>query len=94
MEQIETQILFVRNLPKDISKDKIIELFGDYGRVIQIRIGVEKSTAGSAFVVYDRVSGARKAIKRMNGYYLDNMYLNVGYWQPFDKFRLMMKRKQ
>ncbi|CAD25084.1 similarity to HYPOTHETICAL PROTEIN CGB0_HUMAN [Encephalitozoon cuniculi GB-M1] len=93
MDQIETQILFVRNLPKDVSKDKVVELFGEYGTIVQIRIGVEKNTAGSAFVVYSRVEGARKAMRRMNGYYLDGMYLNVGYWQPFDKFRLMMSRR-
>ncbi|AFN82520.1 hypothetical protein EROM_020450 [Encephalitozoon romaleae SJ-2008] len=93
MEQIDTQILFVRNLPKDVSKDKIIELFEEYGTIIQIRVGVEKNTAGNAFVGYDRVESARKAVRHMNGYYLGDKYLNIGYWQPFDKFRFMMGRR-
>ncbi|AFM97803.1 RNA recognition domain-containing protein [Encephalitozoon hellem] len=90
MEHIDTQILFIRNLPGDISKDKIMELFEEYGTIIQIRIGVEKNTMGTAFVVYDGVESARRAIRHMNGYYLGDRYLNVGYWQPFDKFRFMM----
>lgn len=92
MDQVETQILFIRNLPKEIGKDKVVELFEEYGAIVQIRIGVERGTEGTAFVVYKDVDAARKAVRRMNGYYLNGMYLNVSYWQPFEKFRLMMGR--
>lgn len=94
MQKIETQILFVRNLPKSIEKDAIIELFGQYGDIVQMRMGVNDDTAGTAFVVYKKIEDARNAVRHMNGYYLDNMYLNVCYWQPFDKFRFMMKQKR
>ncbi len=93
MDPIETQIVFVRNLPKSVDKDLVIRLFGEYGSMIQIRIGNELRTEGTAFVVYRSVECARKAIRHMNGYYLEEKYLNVGYWQPFDKFRWMVCRK-
>lgn len=93
MEQMETQIIFIKNLPKDIEKDRILELFDPYGTIVQIRIGVDSNTMGTAFVVYRRIESARNAVRHMNGYYLGEMYLNVGYWQPFDKFRFMMSRR-
>lgn len=93
MEQIETQILFVKNLPRGIKKDEIMELFSPYGTIIQLRMGVDDRTVGTAFVVYKAVESAKNAIRHMSGYYLGTMYLNVNYWQPFDKFRLMMSQK-
>ncbi|KAM0671552.1 hypothetical protein OCOL_001342 [Ordospora colligata] len=93
MDPIETQIVFVRNLPKSVDKDLIMRLFGEYGSIMQIRIGNEVRTEGTAFVVYGSVECARKAIRHMNGYYLEEKYLNAGYWQPFDKFRWMVGRK-
>jgi pre-mRNA branch site protein p14 len=92
MQEIETQIVFVRNLPRTIEKDELVELFSPYGAIMQIRIGTDDSTRGTAFVVYKRIESARKAIKHMNGYYMDNMYINTSYWQPFDKLRFMIGR--
>ena len=55
---------------------------------------MDENTTGTAFLVYKRIEDARNVIKHMNGYYLISMYLNVNYWQPFDKFRFMMNQKR
>jgi pre-mRNA branch site protein p14 len=90
MHEMETQIVYVRNLPRETEKDELVELFSPYGAIMQIRIGTEEETKGTAFVVYKRIESARKAIKHMNGYYMGRMYLNVSYWQPFDRLRFMI----
>lgn len=92
MEQIETQIVFVRNLPRIADKDAVVALFAPFGQIMQVRMGVEERTLGTAFVVYRGVESARAAVRHMNGYYMDTMYLNVAFWQPFDKFRTMMSQ--
>ena len=51
------RILYVRNLPFKISADDLYEIFGKYGAIRQIRIGNEKRTRGSAFVIYEDIFG-------------------------------------
>ena len=54
------RILFVRNLPFKITAEDMYEIFGKYGAIRQIRIGVEKKTRGTAFVVYEDIFGMEK----------------------------------
>lgn len=86
MEKIKTQILFVKNLPCSTDRQLLIDLFSPYGSIQQIRIGNSKDTLGTALVVYTNVDCAVNALKHMNGYFLEEKYLCVAYWQPMDKF--------
>ncbi|CAG8736830.1 9218_t:CDS:2 [Cetraspora pellucida] len=46
------RVLFVRNLPFNITSEEMYDIFGKYGAIRQIRLG-EKDTRGTAFVVYE-----------------------------------------
>ena len=45
------RMLYVRNLPFNISSEEMYDIFGKYRAIQQIRIGTNKDTRGTAFVV-------------------------------------------
>ncbi|EJD01571.1 pre-mRNA branch site protein p14 [Fomitiporia mediterranea MF3/22] len=76
------RILFVKNLNYNITGDDLYELFGRYGSIRQIRLGVESNTKGTAFVVYDDVTDAKNALEHLNGFHLQERYIVVLYHMP------------
>ena len=47
------RVVYVRNLPFNISSEEMYDIFGKYGALRQVRIGDSKDTRGTAFVVYE-----------------------------------------
>lgn len=47
------RVLYVRNLPFNISSEEMYDIFGKYGALRQVRVGDSKETRGTAFVVYE-----------------------------------------
>ena len=47
------RVVYVRNLPFNISSEEMYDIFGKYGALRQVRIGDSKETRGTAFVVYE-----------------------------------------
>lgn len=76
------QILYVRNLPFDTNKEEMFEIFGKFGPLMQIRLGNDKDTKGTAFVVYEDVLDAKSAKESLSGFNVRNRYLIVLYHQP------------
>jgi len=73
--------LYVRNLPFKITADEIYDIFGKFGPVRQIRVGCEKSTRGTAFVVYEDIYDAKNAVEHLSGFNVCGRYLVVLYYQ-------------
>lgn len=82
MNDVETQVLFITNLPKKIEKSALLDMFSKFGDLMQIRIGNMKNTEGTAFIIFRRLESAKKAHKCMNGYSFENRFIHVRYWQP------------
>lgn len=76
------RILFVRNLPYKITSEELYDVFGKYGAIRQIRVGTEKDTKGTAFVIYEDIFDAKQACEHLSGFNLMGRYLIVLYWQP------------
>lgn len=74
------RILFVRNLPYGITSEDMYDIFGKYGAIRQIRIGCEKSTRGTAFVVYEDIFDAKNAVEHLSGFNVAGRYLVVLYY--------------
>lgn len=86
------RFLYVRNLPYAINGEEIYDLFGRYGAIRQIRLGVTPQTGGSAYVVYEDVCDAQMAKDNLNGYTIGNKALIVQYhkiekMQQSEKFK-------
>ena len=47
------RILYVRNLPYKITTEEIYDIFGKFGALRQVRIGINPDTKGTAYVVYE-----------------------------------------
>mmetsp|Transcript_73388 Transcript_73388/g.162090 ORF Transcript_73388/g.162090 Transcript_73388/m.162090 type:complete len:132 (-) Transcript_73388:161-556(-) len=75
------RVLFVRNLPFNISADEMYDIFGKYGPIRQVRIGTSKETRGTAYVVYDDIYDAKTACDHLSGFNVANRYLIVLYYR-------------
>lgn len=76
------RVLYVRNLPFNISSEEMYDIFGKYGAIRQIRLGNAKETRGTAYVVYEDIYDAKNAVDHLSGFNVANRYLIVLYYQP------------
>ncbi|XP_021755244.1 splicing factor 3B subunit 6-like protein [Chenopodium quinoa] len=76
------RVLYVRNLPFNITSEEMYDIFGKYGAIRQIRVGTNKDTRGTAFVVYEDIYDAKTAVDHLSGFNVANRYLIVLYYQP------------
>lgn len=75
------RVLYVRNLPFKISSEEMYDIFGKYGAIRQIRLGVNNDTRGTAFVVYEDIYDAKNAVDHLSGFNVCGRYLIVLYYQ-------------
>lgn len=90
------RILYCYNLPFKINGDELYDLFGKYGAIRQVRIGNEKDTNGTAYVVFEDIYDAKKACENLNGFNVGNRYIVVTYYNKtkMEEKRTMMERKK
>ncbi|XP_073998508.1 splicing factor 3B subunit 6-like [Rhodnius prolixus] len=77
-----SRIIYVKNLPIKITTEEIYDIFGKYGAIRQIRIGNQKLTKGTGFVVYEDIFDAMNAVEHLSGFNVCNNYLVLTYYQP------------
>jgi len=88
------RILYVRNLPYKITSEELYDIFGKYGAIRQVRLGVTAETRGTAYVVYEDIFDAKNACDHLSGFNVCNRYLIVLYYQPHKMFQKMDKDKK
>lgn len=76
---IQVKALYVKNLPKDITQDRLKELFAHHGKITKVVIppakpGQERSRYG--FVHFAERSSAMKALKNTEKYEIDGLLLS------------------
>lgn len=79
MHFIQVKALYVKNLPKDITQDRLKELFAHHGKITKVVIppakpGQERSRYG--FVHFAERSSAMKALKNTEKYEIDGLLLS------------------
>ena len=75
------RILYVRNLPFNITAEEMYDIFGKYGAIRQIRLGDRKDTRGTAYVVYEDIYDAKNAVDHLSGFNVCGRYLVVLFYQ-------------
>ena len=75
------RVLYVRNLPFNITADEMYDIFGKYGAIRQIRLGDKRDTRGTAYVVYEDIYDAKNAVDHLSGFNVCGRYLVVLYYQ-------------
>jgi pre-mRNA branch site protein p14 len=56
-------VVYVRNLPFNITPEEMYDIFGKFGALRQVRIGDSKETRGTAFVVYEVGYATARAVQ-------------------------------
>ena len=70
--------LYVGNLPYSTTEDQLQELFSQAGEITQVIVIKDRDTGrskGFGFVEMESEAGAEEAIKRFNGYSINNRAL-------------------
>eukprot|EP01120_Amphizonella_sp_Union-15-10_P004712 TRINITY_DN1538_c0_g1_i1.p1 TRINITY_DN1538_c0_g1~~TRINITY_DN1538_c0_g1_i1.p1 ORF type:complete len:114 (+),score=18.11 TRINITY_DN1538_c0_g1_i1:79-420(+) len=75
------RILYVKNLPYQITSEKMYDIFGKFGAIRQIRVGNKPDTRGTGFVVFEDIYDAKNAVDHLSGFNIDGRYLIVLYYQ-------------
>jgi cold-inducible RNA-binding protein len=77
--------LYVGNLPHSATKEQLQELFAQAGEIVEVALITDRETGrlkGFGFVEMATDEGAQEAIRRLNGYNLDNRTLTVNEARP------------
>ncbi|XP_071482519.1 splicing factor 3B subunit 6-like, partial [Diadema antillarum] len=88
------RILYVRNLPYKITAEEMYDIFGKYGAIRQIRVGINPDTKGTAYVVYEDIFDAKNACDHLSGFNVCGRYLVVLYYQSNRAFKKMDEAKK
>ena len=77
-----SRFIYVRNLPHKITPEELYDIFGRFGIVRQIRRGISNKNKGTAFVVYEDLIDAKKAVEKLKGINVLGKYLICLYFNP------------
>ena len=92
VDRFKSSILYIRNLPYDLKVEEVVNIFQQYGTIVQIRMGDQKGlTLGTAFVVYSTPQGAKKAMNTLKGFKVKDRYLVIS---PYDPMRMKSKLEE
>jgi cold-inducible RNA-binding protein len=77
--------LYVGNLPYSTTQEQVRELFSQAGDIVEVSLITDRYTGnpkGFGFVEMATEEAAQEAIRRFNGYTLDNRALTVNEARP------------
>ena len=77
-----SRFIYVRNLPHKITPEELYDIFGRFGIVRQIRRGISNKKKGTAFVVYEDLIDAKRAVEKLKGINVLGKYLICLYFNP------------
>lgn len=77
MPLVQVKALYIKNLPRDITQDRLKEVFERHGKITKVVVppakpGQERSRYG--FVHYAERSSTMKALKNTEKYEIDGMF--------------------
>ena len=70
-----SRFIYVRNLPHKITPEELYDIFFFFFIVRQIRRGVLNKNKGTAFVVYEDLMDAKRAVEKLKGINVLGKYL-------------------
>lgn len=79
--------LFIGNLSFNANRDKLFEIFGEYGNVISCRLPTHPDTQqpkGFGYVQFGSVDEAKAALEALNGEYLEGRPCRLDFSAPRD----------
>ncbi len=83
--QANPKKLFVGNLSFDTTKDTVVNLFSEYGKIEDAALITDRMSGrskGIAFITFDTEESAKAAMEALNGYELDGREIIVNVARP------------
>uniref|UniRef100_A0A7N0VF19 RRM domain-containing protein n=1 Tax=Kalanchoe fedtschenkoi TaxID=63787 RepID=A0A7N0VF19_KALFE len=62
------KVMYIRNLPFNISSEEMYDIFGKYKAIRQIQIGMNKDMRGISFMVYKDMYDAKTIMDHLSGF--------------------------
>jgi len=81
--------VFIFHVPNEWSQTELLHAFAPWGNIVSARVAVDKVTQrnkGYAFVSYDNIQSAAKAVQQMNGYMAGSKRLKVSIKQGEEQY--------
>lgn len=89
------RILFVMNLPPATTGEVLYNIFSEFGPLRQVRMGTTTETKGSAFVVFEDIYDAKKAMEQLTGFRLTKTkYLQLVYYSEERHEKTLQKKRK
>ena len=81
---MEKNKLFVRGLPKTKAKEDLEELFGEFGKLQDVRVVTFRNghSKGIAYIDYVTASDANKAVLKLDNHVIEGQTITVAISQP------------
>ena len=89
-----SRFIYVRNLPHKITPEELYDIFGRFGIVRQIRRGISNKNKGTAFVVYEDLIDAKRAVEKLKGINVLGKYLICLYFNPKKEKKKEMENEE
>ena len=83
--QANPKKLFVGNLSFDTTKDTLVNVFSEYGKIEDAALITDRMSGrskGIAFITFDTEESAKAAMEALNGYELDGREIIVNVARP------------
>lgn len=82
MSKVPSRVVFIGNIPFDLSEEQLIDIFKEVGPITNFRLMFDKDTGkprGFAFCEYADAETAGSAIRNLNGFDVGGRHLKVDY---------------
>ncbi|KAK1442201.1 mki67 fha domain-interacting nucleolar phosphoprotein like protein [Babesia gibsoni] len=94
-EEVKSSVIYVGNLPKELTESQIKGYFDQFGKVVKIRLMTSKKTNNSRGYCYIKFEGpkiASIAAEAMNNYFIDGRVLKCNLLHKNDKVKNLFKK--
>lgn len=82
-----SRILLINNLAVDYTNqeqiDDLYRLIGQFGKLVDLRLGTTVETAGYAFAVFEDILQAQRCYQQLSNYAYRGQPLRVAYFKDF-----------
>ncbi|KAI8906677.1 hypothetical protein EDD86DRAFT_209495 [Gorgonomyces haynaldii] len=82
MSKVGSRVIFIGNIPYDVSETQIVDIFSEVGKVLNFRLVFDRDTGkpkGFGFLTYPDHETAASAVRNLNNYEVNGRTLRVDF---------------
>ena len=79
-----SRIVYVKSLPYSTTGHDLYRIFGKFG-IRQVRLGNSEKTKGTAYIVFNTMQDAKRAVDALSGFNMEGRFLTLVYFHARKK---------